>query len=119
MSEQPKSAGDDLITRWSERLSAGWRKYTEGFGESPHGTQKQCAALLVLAHLEEDSEIVLNAEKARLFDLLAAKDWRFLQHGPIQNPIHDVVDFEEVVVGSGATPLEAAQNAEKRLKGGA
>ena len=112
MSEQPKSAGE----QWLELAAVNYMGRLYAIAEA-------CDPAWDDDHFppyeELNARIVLNAEKARLFDLLAAKDWRFLQHGPIQNPIYDVVDFDEIVVGSGATPLEAAQNAEKRLKGGA
>ena len=33
-------------------LSDGWRRYTELFGEPPHGTIKQFLAVLDLSHVE-------------------------------------------------------------------
>ncbi len=51
---------DDLINRQAVLLSEGWAKYKEAFGEVPHGTIRQMAALLTFAHLEkavEDSNV--------------------------------------------------------------
>jgi hypothetical protein len=35
------------------RLTDAWKRYTNLFGEPPHGTERQMAALLELAHLDE------------------------------------------------------------------
>lgn len=35
----------------AKKLNNGWRRYVELFGEPPHGTEKQLAALLELSDL--------------------------------------------------------------------
>jgi len=37
----------------ARKLQAGWRKYVEIFGEVPHGTENQLAALLTFAKLDD------------------------------------------------------------------
>lgn len=50
----------------AESLSAAWRKYMDLFGEQPHGTVQQLAAVLEFVH--DDDFIVLPLESARLLN---------------------------------------------------
>ena len=39
----------DAVTELSKNLASAWLRYVELFGEPPHGTEKQLAALIELA----------------------------------------------------------------------
>lgn len=54
---------NDLKVVTAESLSRAWSKYTSLFGEEPHGTEKQMAAMLEFVH--EDA-IAMPTETCRL-----------------------------------------------------
>jgi hypothetical protein len=51
LSELPTQQTEDAMT--AKSLVIAWKKYVNLFGESPHGTEKQMAALLVFVESEE------------------------------------------------------------------
>ena len=115
MSEQPKSAGE----RW--RIEP--RRYSSGivFGYSVTRDGIQICECVTPEHA---AEIILNAEKAAAFDLLAERGW-LVDYEPGTPKMlafgcwHVDEDGHRELMGSGPTPLAAVQDAEKRLKGGA
>jgi hypothetical protein len=49
---EDQETNQETIDELGRMLSDGWRKYTELFGEVPHGTEKQMRTLCLLSRLD-------------------------------------------------------------------
>lgn len=134
MSEQPKSAGNPVEPMYYHFVKR--KPECDGFMDiaTSNADEVTCPnCLLAIAQqtiVNLKAEIVLNAEKARCFDLLAERGWHLERDEDIwmccwsssnitseSDPIEGYHEISDIA-GKSKTPLAAVQNAEKRLKGG-
>jgi len=54
-------------TGLANALAVGWKRYTDLFGEPPHGTKEQLAALLELTQLDDLARGIGNKAIARWY----------------------------------------------------
>lgn len=78
------------ILKAAKHLTHGWGRYMAAFGDVPHGTEKQMAALLELSQPKKwvKPKIICMSGSSRFVDKMAVMAWEMEKQGVIVLGLH-------------------------------